>query len=123
MELSDTVEEEEEDDEDEDELAGGGGIGDARRLIQRGARGLVHNAVVLKRVFLLEFLDCGFRLFAVVAGNAGAVQLELLERGLNRRDFVRLIAEAVILRAGACTDAYHQSGGKRRNPSFVRRTN
>ena len=103
--------------------AAGGGVGDSGGLVKRRAGVLVNNAVVLKCVFLLEFLDGGFRLFAVVAGDPRAVELELLERGLDRRDLVRLVAEAVVLRRSARTDAYHQSGGKRRNPSFVRRTN
>ena len=103
--------------------AAGGGVGDSCGLVKRRAGVLVNNAVILKCVFLLEFLDGGFRLFAVVAGDPRAVELELLERGLDRRDLVRFVAEAVVLRRSARTDAYHQSGGKRRNPSFVRRTN
>ena len=75
-----------------------GRIGDAGGFIQRRARRFIDDAVVLKRVFFLEFLDGGFGLFAVVTGDAGAVQLELLERGLNGRDFICLIAKAVTLR-------------------------
>ena len=75
-----------------------GDIGDAGCFIQRSARRFIDDAVVLKRVFLLEFLDGGFGFFTVVTGDAGAVQLELLERGLNGCNFICLIAKAVALR-------------------------
>ena len=46
------------------------------------------DAVVLKRVFLLEFLDGGFRLFAVVAGDPASLESvlggELLEQDKER---------------------------------------
>ena len=100
-------------------IGGGGraaGIGDFRGFVERLNRTFAGDAVILEAVTLLEGLDRGLGLGAVVTGDVAGIQLELLEGGLNGRNFIGLVAEAIALRRSEGAYTHHEHGGNHRDP-------
>ena len=95
---------------------GAAGIGDICGFIERLNRAFAGDAVILEAVTLLEGLDRGLGLGAVVTGDVAGIQLELLEGGLNGRNFVGLVAEAIALRRSEGAYTHHEHGGNHRDP-------
>ena len=100
--------------------SGGGrraaGIGDLRGFVKRLNRAFAGDAVILEAVTLLEGFDRSLGLGAVVTGDVAGIQLELLEGGLNGRNFIGLVAETIALRRSEGAYTHHEHGGNHRDP-------